>query len=95
MITKTYQHHVDPRYYNFLWTDPEYLTVEYTTDGEKVSVQNITAPPYLISSIVMRDGWFPLMAEVQESAKQNAEAITSSNLHPVMQQALQPFIKID
>lgn len=92
MKTTTYHHHVDPRYYNFLFKEPMYLTVSYITDGVKVSMQSVSAPPYLISAIVLREEWFSLMAEVEQSAKQNAEK--SINLHPIMQQALSPFIQI-
>jgi hypothetical protein len=96
-ITTTYQHHVDPRYFNFIWNDPMYITVEYVAIADKevtnVSVQSITAPPYLISAVVMYGGWQKLMAEIDESAKQNADKLVASQLHPVMAQALAPFTK--
>lgn len=96
-LTTTYQHHVDPRYFNFIWNEPMYINVEYVAIEDKgsqsVSVQNISAPPYLMSAIVMYGGWQKLMAEIDESAKQNAEKQMASQLHPVIAQALAPFTK--
>lgn len=100
-LTNTYQHHVDPRYFNFLWSEPMYITVEYLTllQGEtlNVTVQNLTAPPYLISAIVMHGGWQVLMAEIDISAKQNAEKElepkVSGEVHPTIMQSIAPFIK--
>lgn len=90
-MTTTFQHHVDPSYYNFIFKEPMYLTVEYISDCAKVSVLNITAPPYLISAVVLRGCWQILMKEVDEAAKQNAQKM--DYLDPVMKQALQPFLK--
>lgn len=91
--TTTYQHHVDPRYFNFLWHEPMYITVEYLADGDKVSIQNLTAPPYLLSAIVMYGGWQALMAEIDESARQHAEKELQPAVHPTIMQALMPFVK--
>lgn len=95
-LTQTYDHHVDARYFNFIWTEAMYINVEYIAVKENgqvnATVQKISAPPYLISAIVMHGGWQVLMAEIDQSAKDHAEKELKGGVHPVFEQALKPFI---
>lgn len=77
--------HVDPKHYGFQWTEPMYITVDYTAikqgDDVVASVYSIAAMPWLITSIAMRGNWMIVDKEITAAAQDHAEKDFGRNGH--------------
>lgn len=96
-ITEQFDFNVDPKHYGFQWKGPMYIQAHYTAikDGDKViaSIETITAEPWLIGSIVIRNNWMAVNKEMIEAAQDHAEKeFAKGGIHPIIQSALAPFI---
>ena len=90
--------HVDPKHYGFQWKGPMYMQIHYAAikEGDKViaSIETITAEPWLIGSIAIRDNWMAVSKETIEAAQDAAEKHFKRNGHvnETVMSALAPFI---
>lgn len=96
MIKNTIEFHVDAKHFNYMWKDAMYITVQYTTWKEegriKFTIDNITAPPFLIGSIVLHGNWWAVDVEINAAVQANAEFEFAKQVHPTIASALAPFI---
>lgn len=85
MIKNTFDFHVDAKYFNFMWGGPMYITVSYTAwkaEGViKFTLDNMTAPPFLIGSIVLNGSWWDVDVQMNAAAHDHAEKSFSRNNH--------------
>lgn len=81
----TFDFHVDPVHYGFQWSEPMYITVEYSAlkrDGEVVaSAYTYKASPWLIGSIVIRGNWMAVDKEMTAAAQDHATKEFARNGH--------------
>jgi hypothetical protein len=73
----TFDFHVDAKHFNFMLMGPMYIRVRYVAakndDKLTVSIGNISAAPYLINAIVLRNNWLAVDTEIAQAAQDHAE----------------------
>lgn len=97
-ITATFDFHVDPLYFNFQWSEAQYITVEYSAlnrEGEVVaSAYTYKASPWLLASISMRGHWMTVDKEITAAAQDHAakEFARNGHIDQTILSALMPHI---
>lgn len=97
MIKHTIDFHVDAKHFNYMWTDAMYITVQYMARKEegriKFTIDNITAPPFLIGSIVLHGNWWTVDVEINAAVTDHAEKeFANGQVHPTIMSAIAPHI---
>ncbi len=91
----SFDFHVDPMYFKFLYTEPIYIHVKYSAlikDGEMGIVCNVSAELYVISAIVMNDKWAEVQKEIREAAQHNVELYLNNPVDAIILNAIAPHI---
>lgn len=81
----TFDFHVDAKLYNFMLMGPMYIQVNYVASNESgkvtASIDSISAAPYLINAIVLRNNWLTVDSEIIAAAQDHAEKEFARNAH--------------
>jgi hypothetical protein len=88
---------VDPEHYGFQWKGPMYIQVHYAAIKEDArviaSIETITAEPWLIGSIVIRNNWMAVSKEMIEATQDIAEKhFRNAHVDETVMTAIAPFI---
>jgi len=91
----SFDFHVDPKHFNFIYTEPMYIHVKYSAlkqNSEIGIVCKVNADMYLISAIVLQNNWVQVDKEIREAAQHNAELYMNNPVDRIIMDAIAPHI---